>query len=108
MLKKLHLGSVSFGSESFGDVAEHLRAAHTLSPGSGSSAGGAVGPPQGARVRRSMSSRVQEAVRAIALCHNVTPVYEESEAAGDEDALAAGQPQGRPVYQASSPDEVGT
>ncbi|KAM7283318.1 probable phospholipid-transporting ATPase IIA isoform X2 [Ixodes scapularis] len=106
VLKKLHLGSVSFGSESFGDVAEHLRAAHTLSPGSGSSAGGAVGPPQGARVRRSMSSRVQEAVRAIALCHNVTPVYEESEAAGDEDALAAGQPQGRPVYQASSPDEV--
>ncbi|CAN8001328.1 unnamed protein product, partial [Ixodes pacificus] len=108
VLKKLHLGSVSFGSESFGDVAEHLRAAHTLSPGSGSSAGSAVGPPQGARVRRSMSSRVQEAVRAIALCHNVTPVYEESEAAGDEDALTAGQPQGRPVYQASSPDEVGT
>lgn len=106
VLKKLHLGSVSFGSESFGDVAEHLRAAHTLSPGSGSSAGGAVGPPQGARVRRSMSSRVQEAVRAIALCHNVTPVYEESEAAGEEDALAAGQPHGRPVYQASSPDEV--
>lgn len=106
VLKKLHLGSVSFGSESFGDVAEHLRAAHTLSPGSGSSAGGAAGPPQGARVRRSMSSRVQEAVRAIALCHNVTPVYEESEAAGEEDALAAGQPHGRPVYQASSPDEV--
>lgn len=101
VMKKLHLGSVSFGAESFGDVAEHLKAALTLSPG----ASGA-NLAQGARVRRSMSTRVQEAVRAIALCHNVTPVYEATGSVGEEEALASGLHRGQPVYQASSPDEV--
>ena len=46
------------------------------------------------RIRRTAVTRVHEAVKAIALCHNVTPVYETE---GDPDSMS---------YQASSPDEV--
>ena len=30
-------------------------------------------------MRKSVSSRILEAVKAVALCHNVTPVYEPSD-----------------------------
>ena len=58
-------------------------------------------------VRRTVVTRVFEAVRALALCHNVTPVYEDSEnsEAGYE-TEADQQIQQEVVYQASSPDEV--
>ena len=46
------------------------------------------------RIRRTAVTRTFEAVKAIALCHNVTPVYEVE---GDPDSM---------MYQASSPDEV--
>lgn len=78
-----------------------------------------------AKVRRSEVTRVQEAVKAVALCHNVTPVYEEStgqecrKEGGDcdespgsvESQTEADQHYWQPrketcVYQASSPDEV--
>ena len=81
------------------------------------------------KVRRSEVTRVQEAVKAVALCHNVTPVYEETDTRteckkedqgpGDcdespgsvESQTEADQHywQSRKetcVYQASSPDEV--
>jgi phospholipid-translocating ATPase len=51
-------------------------------------------------------TRVAEAVKALALCHNVTPVQDDNE---DEDAVEAdrNRSQSRNVtYQASSPDEV--
>jgi phospholipid-translocating ATPase len=54
--------------------------------------------------------RVCDAVKAIALCHNVTPVYEavaESlEGSEQSDTEADQQSQQRVSYQASSPDEV--
>lgn len=61
------------------------------------------------KVRKSVSSRIHEAVKAIALCHNVTPVYEsrtgvtaETEYAEvDQDFSDENR-----TYQASSPDEV--
>lgn len=58
-------------------------------------------------VRRTVITRVFEAERALALCHNVTPVYEESDnsEAGYE-TEADQQSQQEVVYQASSPDEV--
>ena len=59
-----------------------------------SSSGGKSGT--GGAVRRTLSSRVGEAVKALALCHNVTPVYEEQE----------GGVEGAVTYQAASPDEV--
>lgn len=59
-------------------------------------------------VRRNVMTRVVEAVRAIALCHNVTPVFDESQNSDvkSEDTEADQQLKQRVTYQASSPDEV--
>lgn len=55
-----------------------------------------------------MVTRVHEAVKAIALCHNVTPVYDEvGDTEYDETLSEADQGcQQQVTYQASSPDEV--
>lgn len=56
-----------------------------------------------------MSSRVYEAVKAIALCHNVTPVYESrASVTGETEYAEADQDLSdeNRTYQASSPDEV--
>lgn len=55
-----------------------------------------------------MSSRVHEAVKAVALCHNVTPVYEARGTAGETEFTEADQDfsDDNRTYQASSPDEV--
>ncbi|MFH4983423.1 hypothetical protein AB6A40_010132 [Gnathostoma spinigerum] len=71
--KKIHLGTVSFSSDAFEDVSRHVISAYS----------GKLG-------RHSFSSKVQTAVEAIALCHNVTPIEEN----------------GKVSYQAASPDEV--
>lgn len=57
------------------------------------------------KVRKTMSSRVHEAVKAIALCHNVTPVYESNGVTDQAEAERHYEDSCR-VYQASSPDEV--
>ena len=58
-------------------------------------------------VRRTGVTKVFEAVRAIALCHNVTPVYDEDENSEAAQAPEADQHSQQAVsYQASSPDEV--
>lgn len=63
----------------------------------------------GPKVRKSVSSRIHEAVKAIALCHNVTPVYE-SHASVNRETESAEADQDfsdeNRTYQASSPDEV--
>ena len=70
------------------------------------------------QVRRTVVTRVHEAVKALALCHNVTPVRKgegngESEESsspddneGDEGTVSDDQGDDF-TYQASSPDEVG-
>ena len=63
------------------------------------------GPAPTTKVRRTMSSRVHEAVKAIALCHNVTPVYESSGVTDQAEAEKQYEDSCR-LYQASSPDEV--
>lgn len=60
-------------------------------------------------MRKSVSSRIHEAVKAIALCHNVTPVYESHAAVtGETESAEADQDfsDDNRTYQASSPDEV--
>lgn len=52
-----------------------------------------------------MVTRVMEAVKAVALCHNVTPVYESTEGESQE-TEADMQSHQQVIYQASSPDEV--
>lgn len=61
------------------------------------------------KVRKSVSIRVHEAVKAIALCHNVTPVYEpRAGVTGEAEYAEADQDfsDGNRTYQAASPDEV--
>ncbi|WFD43664.1 P-type phospholipid transporter [Malassezia psittaci] len=80
-VKRLHMGTMSFGWDSMDEVRTQL--AIFL---------GQQEAPVKTRGRwRDMSSRVFDVVIALALCHNVTPII-------DED--------GSVTYQASSPDEV--
>ena len=74
---------------------------------------------KGAKVS-SGNQKLIDAVKAIALCHNVTPVYEDEPGANETNGVAGpggskvnegaefeGQAAGpRVSYQASSPDEV--
>lgn len=117
-LKKLHMGTMSYGWDSMDEVTRQLRSALAdwrnalqqqhgasgdepfgdsgpLSPssksGARSFATAAMLAASGRGGRRDMSSRVKDVVFALALCHNVTPV------ANDD---------GSTTYQASSPDEV--
>ncbi|KJH52958.1 phospholipid-translocating P-type ATPase, flippase [Dictyocaulus viviparus] len=71
--KKIHLGTVAFNSDAFEEVAQHVASAYT-----------------GRLARHSFSAKLQMAVEAIALCHNVTPISEG----------------GSVSYQAASPDEA--
>lgn len=50
------------------------------------------------------TARVTEAIKALAVCHNVTPVYEASDATDEEMDYGVDRDA---TYQASSPDEVG-
>jgi len=85
-------------------VASHLMVG--LCP-SGASASATQPSP---KVKRTVVTRVCDAVKAIAVCHNVTPVYEvasdASESAEQSDTEVDQQSQQRVSYQASSPDEV--
>jgi len=84
-LKKLHVGTVSYGNDSMEEVAR-LLVGDTLpkSP--------LATPVTSQRGRREISSRVKDAVFALAVCHNVTPTLDEES--------------GTVQFQASSPDEV--
>ncbi|KAI8914779.1 hypothetical protein DFJ77DRAFT_431040 [Powellomyces hirtus] len=82
-LKKLHMGTMSYGGESMDDVREHLRSAYSSRQGSE--------PAFRYKRARDIASRVRDIVQALALCHNVTPVISDD---------------GEITYQASSPDEV--
>ena len=109
-LRKLHMGTMSYGWDSMHEVASQLAtalqqhygsAAQPLSPTKATPGGVSAnqqpislttaGAMLAGRGRRDMSSRVKDVVLALALCHNVTPVVETD---------------GSITYQASSPDEV--
>uniref|UniRef100_A0A8C3VE35 Phospholipid-transporting ATPase n=1 Tax=Catharus ustulatus TaxID=91951 RepID=A0A8C3VE35_CATUS len=102
VFKRLHLGTVAYGLDSMDEVQSHIFSIYTQQ---------AQEPPAvkglsvATKVRRTMSSRVHEAVKAIALCHNVTPVYESNGVTDQAEAERHYEDSCR-VYQASSPDEV--
>ncbi|KAL4235196.1 ATP synthase subunit 9 [Mactra antiquata] len=101
VFKKLHLGTVAYTPETVDEVTAHLKTA--FSHNQSASTPSRLGTP----VRRTVVTRVLEAVQALALCHNVTPVYDDSKS--EETSLqveADQQSQQTVVYQASSPDEV--
>ena len=102
MFKKLHLGTVAFGNDSLDDVKTHLLSAYSQTNHGG---GTGATPARKSAVRRTVVTRVFEAVRALALCHNVTPVQEEERERNG--LIINDEPEEEKiVYQASSPDEV--
>ncbi len=113
VFKKLHLGTAAYSSDTFDEIIHNLRNYFTSlksdQDGGGASGGGSKAAHQH-RLRRTAVTRVAEAVKAITLCHNVTPVYE-----GDADDTASeadrwnrdgGDRASTVTYQAASPDEV--
>lgn len=80
VFKKIHLGTVAYGNDSFDEVASTIQSLSSnennldLSPLKPAAAATTVF--SATRMRRPEGWRVWEAVKALALCHNVTPVYE--------------------------------
>ncbi|KAK6198845.1 ATPase that leads to neomycin-resistant protein when overexpressed [Scheffersomyces amazonensis] len=86
-LKKLHLGTVSYAGESLDIVNDYVRGIISLLDSK----------PSGSLIKKKdLSSRVCDLVLTLALCHNVTPTYED-----DDDEV-----NGLVTYQAASPDEI--
>ncbi|GAB5587710.1 Putative aminophospholipid-translocase [Umbelopsis nana] len=97
-LKKLHMGTMSYGIDTMDEIISHIETAYENTrpnykrAGTSSNiqpSGGIVGIS--VKGRRDISSRIKDIVQALAVCHNVTPVI------SSDDTIA---------YQASSPDEV--
>ncbi|CAL9703174.1 unnamed protein product [Knipowitschia caucasica] len=101
VFRRLHLGTVAYGMDSMDEVQSHVFSAYTQ-PTHDLPASRA---PGATKVRKTISSRVHEAVKAIALVHNVTPVYEANGVTDQAEAEQHYEDTCR-VYQASSPDEV--
>ncbi|KAL2763551.1 putative phospholipid-transporting ATPase IIA [Daubentonia madagascariensis] len=101
VFKRLHLGTVAYGLDSMDEVQSHIFSIYTQQS---QDPPAQKGPTLTTKVRRTMSSRVHEAVKAIALCHNVTPVYESNGVTDQAEAEKQYEDSCR-VYQASSPDE---
>uniref|UniRef100_A0A5F8H000 Phospholipid-transporting ATPase n=1 Tax=Monodelphis domestica TaxID=13616 RepID=A0A5F8H000_MONDO len=114
IFKRLHLGTVSYGTDTMDEIQNHIINSYSQMFAQASGNGTSSTPSRKSqsstpKVRKSVSSRIHEAVKAIALCHNVTPVYEsragvisETEYAEvDQDFSDENR-----TYQASSPDEV--
>jgi len=98
VFKKLHLGAAAYSDDTFNEINKLVNEEYQ----------------DGRRVSKvkigkmGEGERVTEAVLALALCHNVTPVYDEGGEVGESDSPEVDQAQGggTVTYQASSPDEV--
>lgn len=103
IFKKIHLGTVAYGSDSFELVASTIQAlSANIHPSSDQQE---MSAKSASIMRKPEGWRVWEAVKALSLCHNVTPIYEENES----DALAKSvsvEIHSTRTYQASSPDEI--
>uniref|UniRef100_A0A672TVX5 Phospholipid-transporting ATPase n=1 Tax=Strigops habroptila TaxID=2489341 RepID=A0A672TVX5_STRHB len=109
IFKRLHLGTVSYGTDTMDEIQSHI--INSYSQGSFPPPPPPQLKPQSSapKVRKSVSSRIHEAVKAIALCHNVTPVYESRAGVSGETEYAEVDQDfsdENRTYQASSPDEV--
>ncbi|KAF7283909.1 hypothetical protein GWI33_022738 [Rhynchophorus ferrugineus] len=108
VLKRLHLGSGCYAGDSFEEVSYSLRTAFSSCGENGSEGSGAP-----THFRRSETTRIKDATQALALCHNVTPVYETNDK-NDSGSIASETEADQHIqastmevtYQASSPDEV--
>uniref|UniRef100_A0A8C0VBI6 Phospholipid-transporting ATPase n=1 Tax=Cyanistes caeruleus TaxID=156563 RepID=A0A8C0VBI6_CYACU len=106
IFKRLHLGTVSYGTDTMDEIQSHIINSYSQQQ---CSRGGMKPQSSAPKVRKSVSSRIHEAVKAIALCHNVTPVYESRAGVSAETEYAEVDQDfsdENRTYQASSPDEV--
>ncbi|CAH2350246.1 probable phospholipid-transporting ATPase Neo1p [[Candida] railenensis] len=87
-LKKLHLGTISYAGDTLDIVGDYVRGMPTNDSSIGSTA----------NKKKDLNSKVCELVLTLALCHNVTPTYEE-----DSDGSLY---EAEVTYQAASPDEI--
>lgn len=73
-MKKLHMGTMSYGSDSMDEIAHQLALAFGVTGEHGHQRQGslATGAQLATRGRRDMSSRVKDVVLSLALCHNVS------------------------------------
>lgn len=113
VFKKIHLGSVSHDNDSFEDVANIIKSiSSNLNQNVSNVKPSAIFT--GNRMRRPEGWREWEAVKALALCHNVTPVYDDKEGTKSPNekrgsptkSLPPVKKQDEIIYQASSPDEI--
>ncbi|CAN6614689.1 phospholipid-transporting ATPase Neo1p [Trichomonascus vanleenenianus] len=74
-MKKIHVGTVSYAGDAMDEVTAYVK-----------DTSGSAGP----RSRREIGARVRDVVTCLAICHNVTPSYDDGEL----------------TYQAASPDEI--
>uniref|UniRef100_A0A8C5CFI5 Phospholipid-transporting ATPase n=1 Tax=Gadus morhua TaxID=8049 RepID=A0A8C5CFI5_GADMO len=108
VFRRLHLGTVAYGMDSMDEVQSHVFSAYTqVNTIKNNTLSGPASTlaPAATKVRKTISSRVHEAVKAIALVHNVTPVYEANGVTDQAEAEQHYEDTCR-VYQAASPDEV--
>lgn len=99
VFKRLHLGTVSFGSDSMDEVMNHLQNSFKQN----------VKQSEKQMMRRTINTRIKDAVEALAICHNVTPVYEQNNADLANkplDEVTDELKNSKLNYQASSPDEI--
>src|SRR5690242_2956421 len=99
VMKKIHVGTVSYANEAMDEVSAYVRQCFTPEAGEPlalvTPSSAYTAPLTSAtRTRREIGSRVRDVVLALALCHNVTPTTEEV----DGEMIT--------TYQASSPDEI--
>lgn len=97
VFKKLHLGSTSFTPDTLSEIVTHLSTYYSSDSAifpsgsdSNSNLSKSAGKAKRFDVLANHTKNVRDAIAALALCHNVTPVVE-------NDSI---------TYQASSPDEV--
>lgn len=90
-MKKLHMGTMSFGYDAMDEVTHQLSTAFGADATHAKHGSLSTGIQLATRGRRDISARVRDVVLSLALCHNVTPVINDD---------------GSVTYQASSPDEV--
>jgi len=109
IFKRLHLGTVSFGTDSMDELMSHLLTSYKQQNLKSNQASNNSNQ-QVSIMRRTIVTRIRDAIEALALCHNVTPVYEANMADiinKSIDQLAMEELKNVKVtYQASSPDEI--
>lgn len=117
IFKKINLGTVSFGQNTFDEVATIIQSLNINDRNQLDSSPPTkqADPFSTPKFRRTEGWRIWEAVKAIAICHNVTPIHDNTKNGGNGNNDNRNSPT-RSVtiensdeivnYQAASPDEI--